>query len=685
MRALRFFLLISSMFLGTRSISQQAICGFDFVNQHLRKSPDYVQKLAATEYKIQQDVDKIIRTRAQFQNLNILPGPVYEIPVVVHIIAPAGSPAGWVNPTDQQIADAIDRLSADFAATSSRSIGASTPIKFTLAKRTQNCSTTDGIVRVSGSGVPGYDANGVVVPGSPETVAGADEDAIKALSFWPNNLVYNIWVVWRIAADGPAGTFVGGYANLPIIDGNVQNMPAHWMEGMMIIASQLVSPTSTTLTHELGHAFSLYHTFEGGSQTVCSPMTDASNCSVVGDKVCDTDPVRNLLQGGACAILNTDPNPCYSNNPYNGIQKNIMGYGGCLDRFTAGQSARMVAALNIARGGLKTSVASTDPPTTSVKPSTQVPQALSRTERTDMGPFNVSLGNLSYQSYGNVNDGDQFYLDNSCNFGTNLSASANHLLQVTTGTTNRQVCKAWIDFNNNGVFEEAEKVLGSFATTGGIYTHAATISSPRLTAASTVKNTLLRMRVMADFIVIENSNPQQVNDFGPDSQLQFGQTEDFWVNIESALPVVFSGVTAKIKNDQILVNWKTESETNNDHFFVEASFDGENFARIAKVDSKAVNGTSVSSLDYRISIDNTGTVISLGAILISAFSLLSFRCNKKWMLLTVIIAIGVFIACRKSDNAGVNHNGDNVKYIRIAQVDKDGTIKFSRVVSVISE
>lgn len=678
MRALRFLLLISSVFLGTRSISQQAICGFDFVNQHLRKSPDYVQKLAATEYKIQQDVERIVKTRAQFQNLNILPGPVYEIPVVVHVIAPSNSPAGWVNPTDQEIRDAINRLSADFAATSSRSVGASTPIKFTLAKRTQNCSPSNGIVRVNGGDVPGYNDNGVVVPNSPETVEGADNDAIRSLSFWPNNQVYNIWVVWKIAADVPAGTFVGGYANLPIINDNVQNMPSHWMEGMMIIASQLVAPASTTLTHELGHAFGLYHTFEGGSQTVCSPMTDAGNCSTVGDKVCDTDPVRNLLQGGACAILNTDPNPCYNNNPYNGIQKNIMGYGGCLDRFTVGQSDRMMAALNIARAGLMTSVASTPPPVTTVKANTtQVPASNSNNGITAIGPRNVTLGSLTYQSYGFNDDNFQFYQDYSCNLGTTLVSTSSPTLTVTTGGSNEQTCKAWIDFNNNGVFDSDELILNSNTPAGtGVYSHAAQIPSEKLTAAGTAKNQLLRMRVRADFI--NNSN------FGPGGALLYGQTEDFWVSIDGALPVIFTGISAKIKTDELLVNWKTESETNNDHFFVEASFDGENFARIAKVDSKATNGTSLSSLSYHIAIDNTGAVVSLGAALVAIFSLFSFRRNRKRML-TMLIAVGIFFACQKRDQAGVNNGDSNIKYIRIAQVDKDGSIKFSRVVSVISE
>ncbi|MGN7784077.1 M43 family zinc metalloprotease [Niabella sp. 22666] len=675
MRALRFFLLISSMFLGTRSISQQAICGFDFVNQHLRKSPDYVQKLAATEYKIQQDVERIIKTRAQFQNLNILPGPVYEIPVVVHVIAPSGSPAGWVNPTDQQISDAIDRLSADFAATSTRSVGASTPIKFTLAKRTQDCNASTGIVRVSGSGVPGYDANGVVVPGSPASVTGADNEAIRSLSFWQNNLAYNIWVVWKIAADVPAGTFVGGYANLPW---ETTYYPASIKEGMMIIASQLISSTSTTLTHELGHAFGLYHTFEGGDQTNCPPMTDGTNCTTIGDKVCDTDPVKNLLQGGACAILNTDPNPCYNNNPYNGIQKNIMGYGGCLDRFTAGQSARMMAALNIARAGLMTSVASTPPPaTTVIANTTQAPLNNSNSNVTNIGPWNVTLGSLTYQSYGFVDDDEQFYQDNSCNFGTTLSSASSPTLTVTTGGSNQQTCKAWIDFNNNGVFDNDELILNSNTPAGtGVYSHTAQIPSEKLSAAGTAKNQLLRMRVRADFI--NNSN------FGPGGALLVGQTEDFWVSIEGALPVIFTGVSAKIKSDKLLVDWTTESETNNDHFFVEASFDGENFARIAKVDSKAANGTSLSSLSYNIAIDNTGTVVSLGATLVAIFSLFSFRRNRRWML-TMLIAAGIFIACQKRGQTGVDSSDNNIKYIRIAQVDKDGSVKFSRVVSVISQ
>ncbi|ULT44567.1 hypothetical protein KRR40_15220 [Niabella defluvii] len=77
----------------------------------------------------------------------------------------------------------------------------------------------------------------------------------------------------------------------------------------------------------------------------------------------------------------------------------------------------MMAALNIARAGLMTSVASTPPPATAVKANTtQVPLTNSNSTITALGPWNVTLGNLTYQSYGYVDDNQQFYLDNSCNF-----------------------------------------------------------------------------------------------------------------------------------------------------------------------------------------------------------------------------------------------------------------------------
>lgn len=691
MQISRVFLSFSILLMHFASFSQQPVCGFDILNQHLRKSPDYVQRIAAAESKVQQQVKAIEKNRAMLKNMAVLPGPTYEIPVVVHVIAPSGTPAGWVNPSDGQIEAAINRLNADFANTSARTNGnsVSIPIRFALARRTQNCVATNGIVRVSGNSIANYSTYGVQFPGT--TVNGADEDDVKGLSYWPNNQVYNIWVVWKIAATTTEDTYVAGYANLP--EGNVP-YPVFIKEGMMILGSELVDGNSTVLAHEIGHAFGLYHTFEGGDEDACpTPANNSSNCDQVGDKVCDTRPVKNLLYN-SCSIQNgITQNSCVGLS-YDNEQKNIMNYGNCLDRFTPGQRDRMIATLNVLRPGLKTSVASTAPPASGVT-AMAAPQKNSSTFVTEIGPWNVTLGSLNYQSYGYFGDGLQHYLDNSCSMGTNLSPATTYTISVTTENgivdgvaQNRQLCRAWIDFNNNGTFEEpGERILNSRTPSGqtqDYFTHTATIPTGMLSGAT--KNVLLRMRVMADYNYIGTSSTGPLNNFGPGDRLQYGQTEDFWVMVPSTgLPVVFEGLDARIKDGKLFVNWSTASETRNDHFFVEASFDGQNFERIAQVKSKAVDGMSSTTLHYGISIDSTGTVVTLGAALfMMLLSLPGFRNRRKWIFSTIVIAVSIFVACQKNKDH-LNNQGNNVQYIRIAEEDKDGTIQYSKVVKVVEE
>lgn len=669
-RLIAFFLFF--IFTSVVMHSQTGICGFDVVTNQLKKDPRYSKRLEASEKMIRQKVALINRQKDLFKNMNVLMGPVFEIPVVVHIIYKSGdaAPGSASNPTNAQVQAAIDVLNQSFAAApGSLNVGASTPIRFALAKRTPDCNSTSGIIRINGSSVPGYNTYGVSMPGT--DAPGANEDTVKSLSNWPSNAYYNIWVVWKINGSATPGMFYTAYTYLPIAEGG--EIFRFSDEGTVIMGSH-VSSTSSTLTHEMGHAMGLYHTFEGddGPSAPCPVNND---CTTDGDMVCDTDPVKNLLFSSSCA-LDTDPNPCNHNLPYNGSQKNLMGYGSCLDRITPGQSTRMMAILDLVRGGLVSSQGSLDPPPVKVKPATQIPPKIQYANNNsfNIGPCNITLGNIQYTSYGFNADGFKYYIDNSCYIGTHLTTAINQTIKVTT-ETNEQACKAWIDFNNNGIFEEEEQILNSVSDTT-LYTHTGTISYAQLKSATT--NTLLRLRVMSDWY--ENDS------FGPGDKLLYGQTEDFWVEIEAGLPVAFNSITARLKNEQLFVSWRTASENNNDYFFVQGSFDGENFATLARVSSKANYGNSSENLNYNISIMKSGAVVSLSTFFLFVFlSLFGFKKGKRWLLLFIVTGLVIFIACHKNDYRKSGLIENQIQYLRIAQVDKNGSVKFSNTVRVFAE
>lgn len=67
---------------------------------------------------------------------------------------------------------------------------------------------------------------------------------------------------------------------------------------------------------------------------------------------------------------------------------------------------------------------------------------------------------------------------------------------------------------------------------------------------------------------------------------------NFGIYQASTTPVNFGSVMAKMLNGQLMVNWVSETETNNHHYDIELSKDGQNFTKIGSVSSKAANGNS---------------------------------------------------------------------------------------------
>lgn len=146
-----------------------------------------------------------------------------------------------------------------------------------------------------------------------------DEEEMLTLFYKPN--IINMYFVTDVPSDPQCGhAYMPGGADLVVIKKSC-------IPGLVI-------------THELGHFFGLYHTFETnfGQELVTDP-----NCQTDGDLVCDTeaDPDPDGNVDGACNY--TGPFIKDTNNEYYlPPVDNIMSYyGSCRCRFTPGQYIRI--------------------------------------------------------------------------------------------------------------------------------------------------------------------------------------------------------------------------------------------------------------------------------------------------------------------------------------------------------
>lgn len=114
-----------------------------------------------------------------------------------------------------------------------------------------------------------------------------------------------------------------------------------------VIMERYNAPGQTTLPHEIGHAMSLYHTFQNGCVL--------GDCLLTGDMICDTDPHDQPASVGTCP---SGTNPC-TGNSWEPVGNNFMNYTNCTNRFTDGQKERMKLALITQRSSLITSLGGT--------------------------------------------------------------------------------------------------------------------------------------------------------------------------------------------------------------------------------------------------------------------------------------------------------------------------------------
>ncbi|RZJ47803.1 MAG: T9SS type A sorting domain-containing protein, partial [Chryseobacterium sp.] len=324
-------------------------------------------------------------------------------------------------------------------------------------------------------------------------------------------------------------------------------------ESFMKVAT-IKNTNDTTLTHELGHAFGLYHTFQGvayTSQTTC-PVNN--NCATDGDRVCDTSPSRSMY--GVNVPTNNSIDPCTSQN-YDGTQYNIMNYTNVERKFTDGQRDRAVLMMMEYRKNLLNSLGAKDPSLVIPSPVSVInaqcnPSGIVNAANNNfaIGPYRVVFGNINSLTNGYDSDeANPIYYADYANatcirpaYATEIPATTATPLKVTFmngfSQSDKFRIKVWIDYNNNGSFDDSELVantLSGVMTSGSASTLTVNVTPP----ATAVQNTYLRMRVGVDAATL---NSVVLPEFTSCSQLQYGQIEDYAVKVLGALS------TSEVKN-----------------------------------------------------------------------------------------------------------------------------------------
>lgn len=301
--------------------AQNAHCGFDeHLEKMLSEDPAGLQTILELEDRARE------LTRQRVTGETERGGGPRIIPTVFHVIHQGGSE----NISYEQIEDQIRILNEDFRrlnadASETRAeflpVAADANVEFRLAKLDPQGNCTDGVVRVW----------------SPLTNNASDDNGVKGLSYWDRNKYFNVWVVASIDNEGGAGTILG-YAQFP-------GFGAAATDGVVVRSDRTGSigtaaPTGDrgrTLTHEAGHWFGLFHTFQGG----CAG-------GLFGEGVDDTPPIAEATPSNCPLNANT----CSNDNPdLPDMVENYMDYsnGACQNTYTLGQKSRMDAVLNGSR------------------------------------------------------------------------------------------------------------------------------------------------------------------------------------------------------------------------------------------------------------------------------------------------------------------------------------------------
>ena len=334
--------LLLLLFVVTISFGQQRTCGTDAYMEKMLSNPEMKQQYLELQKQFESELERL--TNAQ-QNRNgnatFSTNALVRIPVAIHYPSVVNSSAESVKSCLRLLAQKqVAILNADYNATNS-------DLRLWTAAS----------IYYPGVNIGDMDVSWEIATQNHPTSSGLSNGTL-AVTFGTNFL-----------SNADSDSEWSGYCNLVVrnISGGILGyspLAGSPSQGMTVVidnnafgATMTGSPTSCsgyvpgapynlgrTLTHELGHFFKLYHTFQSCTNT---------NCATQGDRVCDTPPLGTPTY--SCPSDGTVAG-CDGTTP--ALTMNYMDYtnDACMYMFTAGQVTRMLAWYNTISSQLLTNV-----------------------------------------------------------------------------------------------------------------------------------------------------------------------------------------------------------------------------------------------------------------------------------------------------------------------------------------
>ena len=302
----------------------------EYCHQHkkqvlLEQNPLYLKSKIQDEIEFQKVLKKPVQK-----------GIIYKIPIVFHVLHINGAE----NISDEQIMDALFILNRDFRKLNAdtatvhadfQGMPSDAEIEFVLATKAPNGACFKGITRtISPLSYDGADGNAQV------TAIRNGNDVFNGT--WAGNKYMNVFICGEIGG-------AAGYTTNPASWSSTSMTNGIWILHNYVGSMGTGSVNgSRALTHEVGHWLNLSHTWGPNNNP-----GNASSCTS-SDQVSDTPTCIGVT---SCSL---NANTCDDDNAYWGFNmrdnvENYMDYSYCSKMYTAGQVARMRAALLLGSTG----------------------------------------------------------------------------------------------------------------------------------------------------------------------------------------------------------------------------------------------------------------------------------------------------------------------------------------------